>query len=154
MDGLQAWFAPLLWIIGTITALGGFVRFCKPIWKIVQAPKELAEEMQGFRAEMTNHFNQVNLRLDQYDKDLQHLKERAASADSIQISLLRDHISTAYHFALDKGEISESSYRTVCDMYASYKKDGGNSYIDAIMEQVHELYKDTQEAKRARGAAV
>lgn len=152
MNELQQWFAPLLWIIGTITALGGFIRFCKPLWNIVQAPKEMQGQFQCFREDMDAHFIAVNTRLDKYDEDLQHLKARAESADTIQLSLLRSGIVSSYHTAMDKGEIPDNLYRTICDMFESYKKDGGNSYIETVMEQVEELYKDTQEKRRIRNS--
>lgn len=151
MSDIKLWFEPLLWIIATITILGGFVRFCKPVWKIVQSPKEMTNQFQSLREDMNSHFDDINTRLDGYDRNLSELSARAESTDAIQLSLIRNEISNIYHDSLDKGFIPENVYRTVCDMHASYKKDGGNSYIDAIMEQIHELYKETQENKRNHG---
>lgn len=43
MAELQAWFAPLLWALATITAIVAFVRLCKPVWKIFTAPAEFSK---------------------------------------------------------------------------------------------------------------
>lgn len=43
MAELQAWFAPLLWVLATITAIVAFVRLCKPVWKIFTAPAEFSK---------------------------------------------------------------------------------------------------------------
>jgi len=41
LEEVQIWFSPLLWILGTITALVAFIRLCAPVWAFVKLPKEL-----------------------------------------------------------------------------------------------------------------
>lgn len=60
MAELQAWFAPLLWILATITAIVAFVRLCKPVWRLVTSPAELSKKLDNTDAMMQSNFDKVN----------------------------------------------------------------------------------------------
>lgn len=96
---------------------------------------------------MTNHFDDVNTRLDKYDSDLQRIEEKVEKNDAVQLSLLHDQIVQIYEIAKLTGEISEADYRRATELY---KQDGGDEYIDNIMELMAELFKQSQK-KRLEG---
>lgn len=150
MSDLQAWFAPLIWIIGTITALAAFIRLCKPLWSVVQTPKILSEQMAELKINLSEHSIEITNRLDKYDEGLVELKTKISSADRVHLSLLRNGIISLYYSVLDRDDIPDDIYRTICDMFESYTKEGGNSYIVTVMEHVEELYKASQEDRRRR----
>lgn len=41
MTELQAWFQPLLWVIGTITAIVAFIKLILPAFKALGQPAKL-----------------------------------------------------------------------------------------------------------------
>lgn len=79
MEGLQDWFSPLLWIIGTTTALIAFIRLCKPVWAFVKLPKELLARTEENDKKDQERFDNLNQRLDrqqaQLNKTVEDLQE-------------------------------------------------------------------------------
>lgn len=148
MADLQAWFAPLLWIIATITAIVAFVRLCKPVWKIFTAPDRLEKTLKDNIENINNHFDDVNKRLDKYDADLKRIEDKMEHSDEVQMSLLHDQIIQIYEVAKLSGEISDADYKRATDLY---KQDGGSEYIDNIMELMAELFKESQKKRLKEG---
>lgn len=148
MADLQAWFAPLLWIIATITAIVAFVRLCKPVWKIFTAPDRLEQTLQDNIKNINNHFDDVNKRLDKYDADLKRIEDKMEHSDEVQMSLLHDQIIQIYEVTKLSGEISDADYKRATDLY---KQDGGSEYIDNIMELMAELFKESQKKRLKEG---
>lgn len=148
MADLQAWFAPLLWIIATITAIVAFVRLCKPVWKIFTAPDRLEKTLQDNIQNINSHFDDVNKRLDKYDADLKRIEDKMVHSDEVQMSLLHDQILQIYEVAKLSGEISDADYKRAADLY---KQDGGSEYIDNIMELMAELFKESQKKRLKEG---
>lgn len=148
MADLQAWFAPLLWIIATITAIVAFVRLCKPVWKIFTAPDRLEQTLQDNIKNINTHFDDVNKRLDKYDADLKRIEDKMEHSDEVQMSLLHDQIIQIYEVAKLSGEISDANYKRATDLY---KQDGGSEYIDNIMELMAELFKESQKKRLKEG---
>lgn len=148
MADLQAWFAPLLWIIATITAIVAFVRLCKPVWKIFTAPDRLEKTLQDNIKNINTHFDDVNKRLDKYDANLKRIEDKMEHSDEVQMSLLHDQIIQIYEVAKLSGEISDADYKRATDLY---KQDGGSEYIDNIMELMAELFKESQKKRLKEG---
>lgn len=148
MADLQAWFAPLLWIIATITAIVAFVRLCKPVWKIFTAPDRLEQTLKDNIENINTHFDDVNKRLDKYDADLKRIEDKMEHSDDVQMSLLHDQIIQIYEVAKLSGEISDADYKRATDLY---KQDGGSEYIDNIMELMAELFKESQKKRLKEG---
>lgn len=148
MADLQAWFAPLLWIIATITAIVAFVRLCKPVWKIFTAPDRLEQTLQDNIKNINTHFDDVNKRLDKYDADLKRIEDKMEHSDEVQMSLLHDQIIQIYEVAKLSGEISDADYKRATDLY---RQDGGSEYIDNIMELMAELFKESQKKRLKEG---
>lgn len=148
MTDLQAWFAPLLWIIATITAIVAFVRLCKPVWKIFTAPDRLEKTLKDNIENINSHFDDVNKRLDKYAADLKRIEDKMEHSDEVQMSLLHDQIIQIYEVAKLSGEISDADYKRATDLY---KQDGGSEYIDNIMELMAELFKESQKKRLKEG---
>jgi hypothetical protein len=139
---IQAWFAPLLWILGTITALVAFVRLCKPVWTFLNFPKQVAADLSTLDSKLDKHFKDIDGRLDRFEKDVEQLKAFDKLSEEVQINLLRDRLSQGYHYYASSGKISSEAYRSLCDIHEVYHKCGGNSYANNIMQKLHELYKN------------
>lgn len=146
MPELQAWFAPLLWVFGTLASIVAFVRLCKPVWNLLQTPKQLTATIIALDTKMTAHFTDIDTRLDGFEEDLRLLKEFDEGADDVQINMMRDRLSQGHRFFMGKGSIDDHSYRTLCDLYAAYERRGGNSYAHTIMDALHDLYKNPRSA--------
>lgn len=144
MQDIQAWFAPLLWIIATITAIVAFVRLCKPVWKIFTAPEELNKSVNSLKNDMQGHFDDVNSRLDKYDDDLHRIEQHVEKSDKVQLSLLHDQIVQIYEIAKIAGEISQADYKRACDLYA---QDGDDEYIDLIFNLIKEMYLESEKRR-------
>lgn len=145
MQDLQAWFAPLLWIIATITAIVAFVRLCKPVWRIFSAPGELEKTVNNLETNIKGHFDEVNGRLDKYDQDLQRIEEKIIKSDKVQLSMLHDQIVQIYQMAKIQGDISQSDYKRACDLYA---QDGEDEYIDLIFGLIKEMYVEAERKRK------
>ena len=143
MVALHEWFQPLLWVLGTITAIIGFIRLCKPIWDLLETPKKLNNSLLKLNNEITNHFKTIDERLNELDLCMQSCKVQNDLSIEGQINLLRDRLSQGYNYHSERGKISEDAYRSLCEIYAIYKKLGGNSYAANLMGKIDEIYKQS-----------
>ena len=144
MEQLQAWFSPLLWILGTIGALAAFVRLCKPIWAFFTAPAKTDEEFDDLNKKLDEKFSNVTKEIDllkdqvnaEHEKiervNLQNKKE-----DAVTLSLLHDQILQIYENAKEAGTISEMQYFRACELY---KQNGNSQYIEDVMTAMREMH--------------
>lgn len=144
MDQIQSWFEPLLWILGTITALIAFIRLCKPVWKIFSSPKDLANKIDILNTKLDEHFVDADEKFSKIEKELESqtiniesLTSWNKKEDTITLSLLHDAIVQIYQEAKEKGYISEVSYYRACELY---KQNGNSQYIDSIMAALKEMH--------------
>lgn len=143
MEDLQTWFAPLLWIMGTIGGIAAFCRLCKPIWTFIQSPKETSKQLQKLDEKVENHFTETNKRMDSFNDDLKGIKNDMESLrghqeinDSGTEALLRDRILQAHRYLMGKDSISQDEYESVSAMFDSYKALGGNHFVDRLMRDI------------------
>lgn len=144
MVELQAWFAPLLWIIGTITALVAFVRLCKPVWAVFQCPKKMDSTLVILTDKMDKHYAQSNKNQEEMNQRLSQIEAKQDKADEVQMSLLHDAIAQIYTVSQLKGEISEADYKRACDLN---DQNGESDYIDSLMLAMKEMYISQQKHK-------
>ena len=137
MAELQAWFAPLLWIIGTFTAIIAFIRLCKPIWRVFTASSEFSKQLTEVNESMNRQFQEVGKRLGQQDIEIKALSARLNATGNVQMSLLHDQIADIYQQAQKDGKISQENYRRAKDLHAM---DGTNPYIDGLIESLDEMF--------------
>lgn len=137
MAGIQAWFAPLLWIIATITAIVAFVRLCKPVWNFFSSPKALSEKLDATWDKMDAGFTQINNRLDQHEREFEQIHDKLDKSDQVSLSLLHDSIVQIYQHARDSRKLEDDDYRRACDLYA---QDGESPYIDSLMKELHRMH--------------
>ena len=140
MEGVQNWFSPLLWILGTITALVAFVRLCTPVWAFVKLPKELLTKVEENDKKDQERFDDLNGRLDQQQEELCSLTKQVETVDRIQLSLLHDRISEIYKNAMLVHDISDTDYHRACELY---KQDGESDYIRTLMGELKLLHTKT-----------
>lgn len=132
MEDIQAWFAPLLWIIATITAIAGFIRFCKPIHQIFVAPQEYRDLLNESISDINKVLVDIDTRLGKYDVILQELKDQNLRQDEIQLSLLHDQIVQIYQAAKGQGGyISDDDFKRAYDLHG---KNGHSEYIESLMK--------------------
>lgn len=142
MEAIQLWFQPLLWIIGTVTGIGCFVRFCKPLWNFFKSPEEMSKGIVALNNKLTEHFETVDKRLNKFDQDIEELKKFDLLSKEVQQNLLRDRLLQGYQQYKAQGSIPDDAYRSLCEVHEVYQKCGGNSYADTVMKHVHDLYKN------------
>lgn len=142
MENIVLWFQPLLWILGTITTLGCFIRFCKPVWNFLQLPKKIMEDMGKLDAKISNHLSEMEGRLNSFDEAFLELKEFDRLSKASHKSLLRDRLHQGYHFYYERGYIPSGAYRALCETHEIYHKYDGNSYTDTVMEKIHDLFRN------------
>lgn len=140
MEGVQNWFSPLLWILGTITAVVAFVRLCTPLWAFVKLPKELLSKVEENDQKDQERFDNLNSRLDKQQEELCALTKKVEVIDQIQLSLLHDRISEIYKNAMQTKYISDTDYHRACELY---KKNGESDYITTLMGELKILHKQS-----------
>ena len=138
MTELQAWFAPLLWVIGTITAIVAFVKLIMPAIKALGQPAKLQESFNEFSTNITTKWDKLDGRLDKIDSELDSLIEKIHREEEIELALLHDAIVQIYHFSKSQGKVYPEDYQRACELY---KYNGKSQYVETIMEELTELYR-------------
>ena len=113
---------------------------------------EAVEERQQ-AIDIQTEFNKLHERFDEIQDELKTVKERLASAEQqlkdLTISDMHDiksWIVEQYHkFYVQQGWIDAFSAETIDRRYSDYKKEGGNSYIKTLIDQLHTLSMDPEQ---------
>lgn len=139
MEGIQTWFAPLLWVLATITAILAFIRLCKPVWAVFTAPKTLMQEIQNLKTEMNTNFTTIYDQIGELNDKFETLNKKIIKEDSICLSLLHSEIIQIYQKAKWENSISDMDYYRACELY---KQNGNSQYIDGIMKVLQDLHQE------------
>lgn len=113
---------------------------------------EAVEERQQ-AIDIQAEFNKLHERFDEIQDELKTVKERLAAAEQqlkdLTISDMHDiksWIVEQYHkFYVQQGWIDAFSAETIDRRYSDYKKEGGNSYIKTLIDQLHTLSMDPEQ---------
>lgn len=113
---------------------------------------EVVEERQQ-EINIQEEFQRLHNRFDQIDKRLDDFEKRMAAAEQqlkdLTISDMHDiksWIVEQYHkFYVQQGWIDAFSAETIDRRYSDYKKEGGNSYIKTLIDQLHTLSMDPEQ---------
>lgn len=119
LASIYAWFEPLLWVIGIITAFVAFIKLCGP------AVKSLGE------------LSKLQTVIEENTKTVKELKTNIEKIEDIQLALLHDAIIQIHHNAKRHG-LEEGDYRRACELYS---QNGHSPYIDGLMDELQELHK-------------
>ena len=139
MEGIQSWFAPLLWILATITAIIAFIRLCKPVWSVFTAPKILMQEIQNLKIDMNAKFEEIHAQIGDLNDKITILNAKIIKEDSICLSLLHSEIIQIYQKAKWENNISDMDYYRACELY---KQNGNSQYIDGIMKVLQDFHQE------------
>lgn len=133
----------------TIEVIKG-VQFFKELKnkKVNEAVEERQQEI-----DIQAEFNKLHERFDEIQDELKTVKERLAAAEQqlkdLTISDMHDiksWIVEQYHkFYVQQGWIDAFSAETIDRRYSDYKKEGGNSYIKTLIDQLHTLSMDPEQ---------
>lgn len=135
----------------TIEIIKG-VQFLKGL-KDKQVDQKVEEKQQEI--DIQAEFQKLHGRLDQIDSRLDEFGKRMAAAEErltdLTISDMHDiksWIVEQYHkFYVHQGWIDAFSAETIDRRYSDYKKEGGNSYIGNLMDQLHTLSMDPEQSR-------
>lgn len=102
-----------------------------------------------------DEFEKLHTRFDQIDVRLSSLEERIAAAelklDDLTESDMHDikaWIVEQYHkFYTNQGWIDAFSAETIDKRYEDYLKEGGNSYVENLIKQLHSLSMDPEQSR-------
>lgn len=107
--------------------------------KAVTEKQDLAETLATLQAGI----DQINDKLDSQDARLDKMEDRLDALTLSDMHDIKGWIVDQYHkFYVEKGWIDAFSADTIEHRYADYKKEGGNSYVDKLMERLRTLPMD------------
>ena len=114
------------------------------VWK--NKGEERITKTQKFNKTLEDIQASLVLLHDKIDKQELRLEEFEIALSDLTISDMHDiksWIVEQYHrFYINQGWIDAFNAETIDRRYEDYKKEGGNSYIDTIMDRLHELPMD------------
>jgi predicted RNase H-like nuclease (RuvC/YqgF family) len=121
------------------------------VWK--QKRKEIIDQQvaaQTEKAEVATNITDLKAKIEQLEKDLveQELRFSAMEARLEDLTMsdmygIKGWLVDQYHrFYVEQGWIDAFSADTIEHRYVSYKIEGGNSYIDGLMERIRSLPMD------------
>lgn len=111
-----------------VIIIAAFISFAIGIYKGI---KELIKNIKEDVANM-NKINDVIAKVDMHEQQINTL----LYSDMIQN---QGTILKSYLWFAEKGYIDINSLKWLDDLYDIYKKEGGNSFVEDIMEKVHKL---------------
>lgn len=126
------------------------------VWKEEREKKvdEAIEEKQE-KVSLATEFARLHERFDIIEKRLDVLEERTAAAEGKLQDLtesdmhdIKAWIVEQYHkFYVEQGWIDAFSAETIDRRYSDYIKEGGNSYVENLINQLHTLSMDPEQSR-------
>lgn len=109
-------------------------------------PAKLETALDAHIENISNKLDHFDKRLDHIDADLNGLMEKVRREEDIELALLHDAIVQIYHFSKSQGKVFVEDYQRACELY---KYNGKSQYIETIMEELEELYKQSVKSTRS-----
>lgn len=109
-------------------------------------PKKLEESLDAHIENISHKLDHFDERLDHIDSDLRDLMEKVRREEDVELALLHDAIVQIYHFSKSQGKVYVEDYQRACELY---KYNGKSQYIETIMEELEELYKQSVRSSRS-----
>ena len=104
-----------------------------------QEETELAETLKSFQEELIK----INTKLNSQDARFTKMEEKLTALTESDMHDIKSWIVDQYHkFYVEQGWIDAFSADTIEHRYNDYKNEGGNSYIDQLMDRLHSLPMD------------
>lgn len=102
--------------------------------------KEEETELQQTLKDLHLSLTQLHNKVDDRDKRLEKIEKRLDDLTESDKNDIKSWITEQYQkFYVNQGWIDAYSADTIDHRYADYKKEGGNSFIDTLMERLHSL---------------
>lgn len=126
--------APLVTLAGTAITTVGTIVVAVITTRNRQETKTAQDNADQARAELDHKMDHIKL-------GLQEIQTELKSNTACSVATARGLISQVYTANKDRQEITEKTWRNVCDLYQAYKSvklDGHtpNSWCDAIVEEM------------------
>lgn len=111
--------------------------------------KEINQEQES--VDIKKEFDALHKRFDALEKRIGEAEIRLDALTESDMHDIKSWIVEQYHkFVLQQGWIDAFSAETIDRRYEDYKKEGGNSYIDTLIEKLHSLSMDPELEKKER----
>ena len=102
--------------------------------------KEEENELHKTLKDMQASLAQLHNKVDDRDKRLEKIEKRLDDLTESDKNDIKSWITEQYQkFYVNQGWIDAYSADTLDHRYVDYKKEGGNSFIDQLMERLHSL---------------
>ena len=114
--------------------------------KVEERQQEI--DIQAEFQKLHNRLDQIDSRLDEFGKRMATAEERLTDLTISDMHDIKSWIVEQYHkFYVHQGWIDAFSAETIDRRYSDYKKEGGNSYIGNLMDQLHTLSMDPEQSR-------
>jgi predicted nuclease with TOPRIM domain len=101
------------------------------------------EDLMNTLQDLKAGINEVNKKFETQEKNLQKIEQKLADLTLSDMHDIKSWIVDQYHkFYIEQEWIDAFSADTIEHRYEDYKKEGGNSYIDQLMERLRSLPMD------------
>ena len=147
--------AVIIFIIAAIICGADLIK-ALAVW--ARARKERKDKIiQEYQAQvdLLQEFKSLHEKLDSVDKRLTSIEDRLTSTETKLVDLtisdmndIKAWIVVQYHYFMTQGWIDNFSADTIEKRYTDYKKEGGNSYIKALIERMRQLPMDPPEQRQ------
>lgn len=116
-----------------------------PAIKHFMKPAKLEKALEGHIENISKKLDHFDDRLDTIDGNLDDLMSKVNRNEDVELALLHDAIVQIYHFSKSRGGVYAEDYARACELY---KYNGKSQYIETIMEELTELYKQNKNINR------
>lgn len=129
----------ILYVCGAIASIAGAAAILNKLLKktIENTTKDsISKEMDKNQEKLNCQINEIKCALDNY---IQSNNDANEIVKSSLLSITRDRINQAHAFYMQNNFIGTYSLSVLEDLFASYQKLGGNSFISKEMQDLREL---------------
>lgn len=119
----------------------------KKVNQIVEDKQKEVDIKAEFES-LHNLLNTINTRLDSFEERITKMEEKLKDLTISDMHDIKAWIVEQYQkFFVQQGWIDAFSAETIDRRYSDYVKEGGNSYIENLMDQLHTLSMDPAQSR-------
>jgi len=139
MENISISLGDIVWICGAIVALSGAI----VVVRKAIASKITAVTSDVIKESMTECSQKMQEKLTEMNDALQNFIKESRDSDELakenMLANARYTINNAHALYCDRGNIDEHTLFTLEEVYKSYKKLGGNTFVDKQMDDLRDL---------------
>lgn len=107
-----------------------------------QQPENISEKFKTVLKEKEEQLSNITAQMDEIQSSIHVINDKLQMLIASDKDAIKAWLTAQHHHFMDKGIIDYYSFDCISRRYQHYKEQGGNTFIDDLMEDINNLPKE------------